>query len=636
VTTDSQALIFADGFESGDLSAWSGTGAKFFGLRGSDYTVRIKQTYVYGGKGGRVSQRDLDVIINDADAESFTQSWEYTDLGDVETIGSPRCTFPECSGAAASPRTINFGYTRGYLTSVEGYASLISYHPSGMVSQIAHTNGITVTQAADPHGMMRPASITAKFGTTTQWTTGSYSYDGSGNVTAMGTSWFLYDLVSRLTSATLFTGVTGGGTEKQQSYVYDAFGNIQSITGTSGRATPTDSDTNRLQGSAVYDSAGNLTFWNGNHYEYDAFDQLSRIIAGGEEWIYLYTADDERVWHFKIGANTRFDRWTLRDLSGKVLREYTARGYVWSVAEDYIFRGEMLLAAETSTGRRHFHLDHLGTPRLITDGSGQQVAYHVYYPFGEEATDSLQDQERLKFTGHERDLGNIAGSGDDLDNMHARHYSHLLSRFLSTDKASAKAFRLADQIRGKVSRQIIRSPHTWNRFIYATNNPLIFVDPDGNNAEAAVGYGWWLVAGEGGTAGSAGVLGSLGPQILVVAAGAAGYGIGTLLNQIPAVRLSTTRMIEVTLDHTVLHAENTRQKKRTVEGLIRISEIHIEKIAAAGGPEQDPDHEHHKKEIKAFLERAAEVAKRLPRKLQQEAFRRIYEIANKAGVVLRK
>ncbi|MCP4545395.1 MAG: hypothetical protein GY835_02875, partial [bacterium] len=181
---------------------------------------------------------------------------------------------------------------------------------------------------------------------------------------------------------------------------------------------------------------------------------------------YLYTADDERVWHFKIGANPRFDRWTLRDFSGKVLREYTATGYAWSVEEDFIYRGGMLLAAETPVGSRHFHLDHLGTPRLITNNSAQQAAYHIYYPFGEEATDPFQDQERMKFTGHERDLKNQAGVGDDLDYMLARSCSPITGRFLTTD--------WADSARPEV-------PQSWNRYSYGRGNPLLYWDPDGKS-----------------------------------------------------------------------------------------------------------------------------------------------------------
>jgi RHS repeat-associated protein len=119
-----------------------------------------------------------------------------------------------------------------------------------------------------------------------------------------------------------------------------------------------------------------------------------------------------------------------------VLREYQSNQGHWSVGTDYLYRDGLLLAAETQTGPRHFHLDHLGTPRLITRGSGERVAYHVYYPFGEELTAFNQDTERMKFTGHERDLASASGAGDDLDYMHARHESPVTGRFLSSDRIS--------------------------------------------------------------------------------------------------------------------------------------------------------------------------------------------------------
>ncbi|MCP4549695.1 MAG: RHS repeat-associated core domain-containing protein [bacterium] len=106
----------------------------------------------------------------------------------------------------------------------------------------------------------------------------------------------------------------------------------------------------------------------------------------------------------------------------------------------------------------------------MTDGSGNQAAYHVYYPFGEEATDPFQDQERMKFTGHERDLGNPAGTGDDLDYMHARYCSPHTGRFNSTDPILAMS-------------RAIRVPQMWNRYAYAAGNPLNFIDPTGQFIE---------------------------------------------------------------------------------------------------------------------------------------------------------
>jgi RHS repeat-associated protein len=69
----------------------------------------------------------------------------------------------------------------------------------------------------------------------------------------------------------------------------------------------------------------------------------------------------------------------------------------------------------------------------------------------------------MKFTGHERDLASAGGAGDDLDYMHARHCSPLVGRFLSVDPVGGN----------------LRNPQAWNRYTYALNNPLKFIDPAG-------------------------------------------------------------------------------------------------------------------------------------------------------------
>ena len=268
--------------------------------------------------------------------------------------------------------------------------------------------------------------------------------------------------MSRLTASNQYLEPTTSTTLRTQSFTYDAFGNLLTFGGSSARNTPTAPQTNHLTG-ATYDPSGNVTTWNGNPYTYDPFHLMWDYKTPTDEWAYLYTADDERAWSYKTD-NTSL--WTLRGLDGKVLREYTNNG-TWSVAEDYIYRDGLLLAAETPAGTRHFHLDHLGTPRLVSNNLGQQAAYHVYYPYGEEATAFNQDTIREKFTGHERDLGNPGGSGDDLDYMHARHESEWTGRFLSVDpKLDSPATE--------------RQPGKWNRYAYALNNLLKYIDPDGH------------------------------------------------------------------------------------------------------------------------------------------------------------
>ena len=340
------------------------------------------------------------------------------------------------------------------------------YHPNGLLHTLPHSNGVTDTQTIATDGMARPLAIQSAVGNGSPlWSTGSFSFDGAGNITEIGASWFLYDGVSRLKQSAVSTNQNGGGQQFQQSYGFDAFGNLLAMTGTSAQSTPTSASTNRLIGG-TYDNAGNLVAWEESSYEYDEFNQMVRMKSGPREWIYVYTVDGERIWQFKVGAEPRFDRWTLRDLGGQVLRIYeVSGGNEWDVDTDYVYRNGSLLAAETRDGERHFHLDHLGTPRLITGPVGGQVSYHAYLPYGGELTNPSQDDVALKFTGHERDL-----EGDGLDYMRARHCGPEIGRFTSVDPVGGDP----------------RAPQSWNRYPYTRNNPIRFVDPDGE----AIETGW--------------------------------------------------------------------------------------------------------------------------------------------------
>ncbi|MCP3993889.1 MAG: RHS repeat-associated core domain-containing protein [bacterium] len=162
---------------------------------------------------------------------------------------------------------------------------------------------------------------------------------------------------------------------------------------------------------------------------------------------------------------------TIRGLDGKVLRVYNFDfGQPWEWVRDYVYRdGQLLASVEPDGGGEatsHFHLDHLGSPRQITDGGAVETSIHTYYPFGGEATDPAQDEVGLKFTGHERDMNGSLDAGM-LDYMHARYCSPKLARFLSPDRVP-------------VPREALGLPNRWNRYSYGASNPIKYVDPSGN------------------------------------------------------------------------------------------------------------------------------------------------------------
>jgi RHS repeat-associated protein len=258
-----------------------------------------------------------------------------------------------------------------------------------------------------------------------------------------------------------------------QSFGYDAYGNVIR-TMKLGQTVNFDvtAATNRLN-ALSYDASGNVITSGTQHYDYDAVGMLNAIRLGTNTQpriIYAYTADDERLFAFDV--STGITHWTLRGLDNKVLRDFKQSGSAWTVERDYVYRDGLPLAALKSSGAaEHYSLDHLGTPRLVTDGAGHKIGYHVYWPFGEEwSPGDAQEASPLKFTGHERDADPIGGT-TALDYMHARYYGPGFGRFLSVDPTLDL-------------HAALRVPQTWNRYTYARDNPLRFTDPDGKVAIA--------------------------------------------------------------------------------------------------------------------------------------------------------
>ena len=294
-----------------------------------------------------------------------------------------------------------------------------------------------------------------------------YSYDstkGPGNngnmrrqvITAQGhvmTQDYTYDEVNRLETA------EEAGAWSQR-YGYDSRGN-RAVVENAGHQlsglTPTslgqfDANNQITAGQTDYDLSGNQKKDAlGRIFEYDGDSRLISFTGVGAPPPVTYKYD---------GEGRRVSR---QQLTGERVFVYDAFGQL---------AAEYATIAGTGVGVQYATPDHLGSVRAVTNDSGV-IARHDFLPFGEEIAATLGSRSQIstygpfdafrhRFAGKERD--NESG----LDFLQARYHSGAQGRFTSPDPFLSTPHHIAD-------------PQRWNRYTYARNNPLRFVDPDGSN-----------------------------------------------------------------------------------------------------------------------------------------------------------
>ncbi len=264
---------------------------------------------------------------------------------------------------------------------------------------------------------------------------------------------------------------------------YDAYGNRWHVSGVEGApAMPTaqgqyDAATNRiakkpdntLMPGDAYDHAGNLT----DHLYMGmmVYDGEGRMVSdGGNTYAY---GDGRRV---KKTTNA----------------EPTV--YVYDVG------GGVCAGGMVQCGTCYLTVDHLGSTRMVTDGAGVVKSRRDYFPFGEEVpangtfgnrqmvtdggpgTYNATNGPTLQFTGKERNLG-ANGVPTGLDYFGARYYSGAQGRFTSPDEFVGGPYEVGGSRPdkpGPLPYADITNPRSLNKYAYALNNPLRYIDPDGH------------------------------------------------------------------------------------------------------------------------------------------------------------
>ncbi|QAU23525.1 RHS repeat protein [Dyella sp. M7H15-1] len=348
--------------------------------------------------------------------------------------------------------------------------SNVTYLPFGPISGYTLGNGQTITRSYDANyrltDLVGPAF------------TLHVARDAMGHITATGnspganpaTETYSYDPLYRLTAITEADGST------LESVTYNPTGDRLSKTG-SGLATGAYSynpNTHQLIGTGnaarTVDANGNTTAINqaGSTYGFGynarnrmALAQLNQSTVAN----YAYNADGERVAKTTTGTTERYSY----NEDSQLLSEYG------STNRDYVYLAGIPVAnldtQGTTTSVAYVTADQLGTPRAVTDSSGNSIWTWVYQgnAWGEQAPTSNGYTYNLRFPGQYFDQE--TGLNYNIN----RYYEPPIGRYGQPDPLGYEGGQ-------------------WSWYAYVNNSPMMLVDPLGlANGPACVAT--WAAAG---------------------------------------------------------------------------------------------------------------------------------------------
>jgi RHS repeat-associated protein len=258
---------------------------------------------------------------------------------------------------------------------------------------------------------------------------------------------YVYDDLNRVQSVSC-------GTTWAQTFGYDAFGNIQK-SGSSSLGATYNPKTNQMtmigSSTPTYDANGDVTNDFSHTYAFDANGNPVTV----DTIAVTYDALGRMVEQNRSGSYTEI----VYSPSGVKLALMTGAS---TLQKGYVPLTGGTMAVYNSSGLAFYrHSDWVGSSRFASTTSRTMYFDGAYAPFGEPyATTGTTD---LSYTGMQQD------TSSNLYDFPARRYE-TLGRWPSPDPGGTAA----------VSPM---NPQSWNRYAYAFNNPLGFVDSTGTTPE---------------------------------------------------------------------------------------------------------------------------------------------------------
>jgi RHS repeat-associated protein len=343
---------------------------------------------------------------------------------------------------------------------LSGSMITVGYSGSDQRLRIEFPNGVVDQLAHEPNGPVQAIATQGPSGPIASLT---YSYDSVSNVDTLidqyGTHDFGYDGLDRLTQV-LRPAASG---LLDEGYTYDRVGN-RLDPGNAGAYAYDDN--NRITVSPrltyVFDDDGNLQGRSdGASFTHDIRSRLRQFVKAETTASYLYDHAGRRISKTVNGSTTWF-LW-----SGTVLlAEYDAAG---SRVKRYAYLDGDYAPSQVQdpNGTYYVHLDHLQTPRFLTNLSAAIVWRARREAFGTTLSESDADGDGIAVTFNVGFPGQYYDSEGELQYNYRRGYDPSTGRYIQSDPIGLDG--------------------GLNTYLYADGDPIQKVDPTGESAGAAAG-----------------------------------------------------------------------------------------------------------------------------------------------------
>ncbi|QNI35461.1 RHS repeat-associated core domain-containing protein [Edaphobacter albus] len=387
-----------------------------------------------------------------------------------DLAGNLTSEFDGASGQIAYGRS-----PAGEVTSITNLNYTDTYNPPNLVSNVVNGpfgptsytlgNGLSVLRTYDAMGryvgnwFCNNGSTQVDCGNANASTVFLATGSMSGNhlswqcESIMGCHDYQYDEVNRVVVNDSFGTVYG-------TYSYDRYGNRWQQTSPQGGPAPSysfDATTNHINGFG-YDAAGDMTNDGFHSYTYDAEGKILQVDSGTTGQ-YVYDAMDRRVRTQNATATYEY----LYDYAGRRLSSWLEPSNFGN--EGRIYWDGQQIAYRAQNGQTYFeHKDLIGTERMRTNYTGTVASTYSSLPWGDGYSPNENDPagdglDNLHFAQLDKD------SESGTEHAQFRQYSSTQGRWMSPDPYSGS--------------YDFMNPQSFNRYAYASNNPLGFVDPLG-------------------------------------------------------------------------------------------------------------------------------------------------------------